>query len=90
MTFKQRFEKWVKTKSYDTSLLYFVGGWYHTIMRLAYGWGKRDERGRVCKWTTDGSFWYPGCNKESQGRRPHLYSYKFCPYCGGKIKEEKA
>ena len=81
MTFKQRFAKWGKKHNYQLGQL--ITGW----MRLAYGWGKRDERGRVCVWRLVGSFWYPGCTGLSQGspsEGPH------CSYCGGKIKEEKA
>ena len=81
MTFKQRFKKWSKKNSYSCGQM--VLGW----MRLAYGWGKRDERGRVCVWTPDKDD--STVHTTACGRYTCISVYKHCPYCGGKIKEAK-
>ena len=71
MTFKQRFKKW--DRLYHIPLSSIATTW----MRLAYGWGKRDERNRECRCETgtilrSGSIFVP-----------------YCYMCGGKIKEAK-
>ena len=48
-----------------------------------YGYQARDEK--VCEWTYTGidSEYKAECN----ARCINLYDQRYCPYCGGKIKE---
>jgi ribosomal protein L33 len=41
----------------------------------------------TCEWSKESTFWYTSsCNKEEGFNSLELTRFKYCPYCGKKIK----